>query len=1142
MSPEIEDAAQRSQALDPKRSFIVQAPAGSGKTELLTQRTLALLCTVQAPEEVVAITFTRKAAGEMRTRILQALSRAADGETPGAPHEKTTLDLAARVLERSRSLGWELESSPGRLRIQTIDSLCSGLVSRMPLLSSLGGQGRINDNPGEMYLQAARSTLAQLHNSSPDAGHWRESIRVLLRHLDNDHDKTCRLIAGMLPQREKWLRHLADPGNSRLQRQYLEQALTRAVEEELKEVSRLMPLEELPRIARLAGFAASNLQDEDQKSTLERLAGLDSLPGCNCRDHPAWLDLARFCLTKGGTIRRTADKSLGFPAPSGTRDPELKARLEEMKAQFKACMQTLACIPGLEMRLQEVRLLPGTTYSGSQWQTLEALFDVLRLAAACLQLEFQDQGSVDFTEITTRARQALGTDEDPTDLALVLDSRIQHLLMDEFQDTSISQYQLLLALTAGWTPGDGRTFFAVGDPMQSIYGFREAEVGLFLQARSQGLDHIPLEPLRLTVNFRSQAGIVDWANQAFPRVLPEVEDQMTGSVPYSGSHAFLPPLEDPAVQVHPFFDADFQPESSRIVSLVQQARQEDPGGTVAILVRSRPHLQAALPALRQSGLEYQAVEIDPLSRRPVIQDLCSLARALTHPGHNLAWLAVLRAPWCGLDLEDLAILAADKDAFIVNRIQDQDILSSLSPQGRRRLDRVREILLKFLQQRQRSGLRSQVESCWKALGGPDCLHSQSQRRDADVFFRLLQQRLEHSPHRVVDELENAVAGLYAGPDTSAGQDLQVMTIHKAKGLEFDTVIIPGLGRAPGSDENPLLVWMERTSPRGHTDLLMAPKTATGEDKDPVYAYIQRLMARKTSQEDGRLLYVACTRARKRLHLLGHTGLTEKGLPSKPAGGSLLESLWPAVKDEFERAAATPRDDADTREEHGASAGQTLYRLHQDWQPPRLPAGITTPSDSRPDPGQESIVFDWAGETIRLAGTCVHRWMLTMAEEGIHKWSVKKIRGLKSVFARQLMDLGMLEKSLEEGVDLVQQALENTLNHDTGRWILGPRQRARNEYALSGLDNGQAVAVSMDRTFVDDAGLRWIIDYKISRHSGKDVQRFLDQEQARYQERMQTYARLMQAAEPGPVELGLYFPLLMQWRHWPAGDYSKLQSR
>ena len=1134
MPPEIEDAAQRSEALDPGRSFIVQAPAGSGKTELLTQRTLALLGNVQAPEEVVAITFTRKAAGEMRTRILQALSRAARGETPGAQHEKTTLDLAGRVLDRSRNLGWELESSPGRLRIQTIDSLCSGLVSRMPLLSSLGGQGRISDNPGEMYLEAARSTVGQLQNNSTDARQWQESIRTLLRHLDNDHDKACRLIAGMLPQREKWLRHLADPGNSSLQRQRLEQALSRAVQEALDEVRHLMPREEIPRISRLAGFAAANLNDPDKMPALGRLAELDAVPGCRCQDHPAWLDLAQFCLTKGGTIRRSADKNLGFPAPSSTRDPGTRAMREEMKVQFKACMQALESTPGLEMRLQEVRLLPETTYSSSQWQTLKALFDVLRLAAGYLQLEFQDQGSVDFTEITSRAIQALGTDEKPTDLALVLDNRIQHLLMDEFQDTSLSQFQLLLALTAGWTPGDGRTFFAVGDPMQSIYGFREAEVALFLQARSLGLGHIPLEPLRLTVNFRSQAGIVNWANQAFLRVLPPVEDQMTGSVPYSGSHAFVPFLEGPAVQVHPFFDSDYLQESQLVASLVQQARHEDPQGSMAILVRSRPHLQAILPALRQSGLEYQAVEIDVLSRRPVIQDLCSLARALTHPGHNLAWLAVLRAPWCGLGLEDLEILAADKNAFILNRLQDKDLLSRLSPQGRKRLARTSEILLKFLQQRQRSGLRKQVESCWKALGGPDCLHSESQRRDADVFFRLLQQRLEHAPHRVVDELEHAVAGLFAGPDTSAGQDLQVMTIHKAKGLEFDTVIIPALGRPPGSDEHQLLVWMERTSPHGHTDLLMAPKTATGEVTDPVYAYIQRLIAQKTRHEDGRLLYVACTRARKRLHLLGHTGLTEKGHPSKPAKGSLLESLWPAVQEDFEQAAGSPPEDETNQKEDDSSAGRILYRLQPDWQPPRVPAGLEPPSGSQPEPRQESIIFDWAGETIRLAGTCVHRWMLIMAGEGINRWSIKRIRKLKPVFARQLRELGMLEKNLEDGVDMVQQALENTLNHDIGRWILGPRQRARNEYALSGLDNGQTVSVSMDRTFVDDAGLRWIMDYKISRHSGRDLQGFLDREQARYRDRMQTYARLMQAREPGPVELGLYFPLLMQWRHWTAG--------
>ncbi len=1126
---QVVDAQQRAAALDPTRSFIVQAPAGSGKTELLTQRTLALLQTVQAPEEVIAITFTRKAAGEMRARIMQALSRAAQGEHPRAEHERMTLDLAGRVLAQSRKHGWELESSPARLRIQTIDSLSSGLVSRMPLLSRLGGPGQISKDPEAMYMQAARTTVAELDRDSP----WTSSVQTLLRHLDNDLDKACDLIAGMLPQREQWLRHLADRSNRRLQKHRLEQALERAVEEALSEARELIPDQEAEQLLRLADFAASRLPDPEKVPGLGLCADLKDLPDCLSQELPVWLGLARLCLTGSGQLRKRADKNLGFPAPSSSKDPELKVRYQGMKEEFAACMQALSAIPGLEHRLNEIRFLPGPEYSQAQWTVLEALFDVLRLAAGHLHLVFQERGEVDFAEISSRAQMALGPPQEPTDLALVLDHAVQHLLMDEFQDTSISQFLLLQSLTAGWTPGDGRTFFAVGDPMQSIYSFREAEVGLFLRARESGLGHIPLHPLTLSVNFRSQAGIVDWVNQAFPQVLPEEEDPLTGSVPYSPAHAFLPRSEPPAVCVHPFFDPDPGPEARTVISLIQEASQRDPQGTTAVLVRSRPHLQAIMPELRRAGLRFQAVDIDPLSQRPAIQDLCSLAKALRHPGHNLAWLAVLRAPWCGLDLEDLHLLAGDADSpSVLSQILDDGAAGRLSRPGQNRLGRVKTVLAHALEQRDRAGVRRQVESCWLALGGPDCLHDDSERQDAEIFFRLLQERFESAPDELTDELDQAVDRLFAQPDTQADQSLQVMTMHKAKGLEFDTVILPGMGRTPRPDERQILAWLERSGKDGRSDLLLAPRTGTGEEADPVYNYIQRLNQQKSRHEDGRLLYVAATRARKRLHILGHTSLNEDGRPRQPGARSLLAALWPAVREEFEHQAGLDRD-PDPEPEHRSQQppSQVLTRLTPNWQPPELPAGLKPSVPLKSDPEHQDLAFDWAGEVVRCAGTCVHGWLLVVARQGLDAWDASRVQGLRPVFARQLSDLGMLQSDLEQGVELVEEALINTLAHHVGRWILAPRQEAGNEYALSGLDQGRVTSVVMDRTFVDEKGNRWIIDYKTSRHEGTDLEAFLEQERVRYQGQMATYARLMQARDPRPIRVGLYFPLLSGWLEW-----------
>ncbi|MFP4284678.1 MAG: UvrD-helicase domain-containing protein [Desulfovermiculus sp.] len=1128
MPSPVADARQRSAALDPQRSFIVQAPAGSGKTELLTQRTLALLSTVQAPEEVIAITFTRKAAAEMRSRIVSALHRAAAGEQPQADHEQTTFDLAGQVLSQSARLGWDLPSFPARLRIQTIDSLCSGLVSRMPVLSRLGGQSRISDNPDQLYMLAAQATVAELESVSPMS----PAVRTLLAHLDNDVDKTIRLISGMLPQREQWLRHLADPDNRRVQRPHLESALDRAVKQTLAEVRAKLPALAGESLLRLIRFALTRLPDPDKPPGLHLCADLDSLPQAASSCLSQWQGLVRFCLTDGRTIRKQANKNLGFPPPSGSKDPETKALLQEMKEEFSACMQALSSVPGLEARLAEVLTLPHPEYTPEQWSVLEALFDVLRLAVGHLHLAFQDQGEVDFAEITARARQALGSPQEPTDLALILDNRIQHLLIDEFQDTSISQILLLQALTAGWTPGDGRTFFAVGDPMQSIYGFREAEVGLFLQARQQGLGDIPLTPLTLSVNFRSQSEIVDWVNQAFPLVLPQTEDPLTGSVPYSPSQAFLPPDSSPAVSIHPFFDDGYKPEAETVLALIQESKQKYPDQVIAVLVRSRPHLQAIIPALNRAGLSFQAQDIDPLSQRPVIQDLCALTKAPRHPGHNLAWLAVLRAPWSGLELADLALISPDKDQeAILTRLQESEVISKLSPQAQASLDRLLPILHHAVLHRDRTGVRRQVEACWQALGGPDCLHSVRDRQDAEAFFSLLQERFDPAPHTVTDELDAAVNRLYSSADTRADSGLQIMTIHKAKGLEFDTVILPGLGRAPRPDEQQLLAWLERSGPDGRSDLLLAPRTGTGEGKDPIYAYIRHLTQSKSRHEDGRLLYVAATRAKKCLHLLGHTTRNEKGL-RPPASGSLLSALWPAVQEEFEQASGKlSRYESSRKDSNLASPDQILRRLSSDWQPPQFAPGLSPAPPGEVDQEEEDIVFDWAGEAVRCAGTCVHGWLLIMARQGLKEWDVQKVHSLRHIFALQLSWLGVREPDIEQSTDLVQEALGNTLGQNLGRWILASRPQVENEYALSGLVRGRLVSVVIDRTFVDKNGTRWIIDYKTSRHEGKDVQGFLDREKLRYQGQMETYARLFQAREQRPIRLGLYFPLLSGWREW-----------
>src|SRR5699024_1043346 len=141
--------------------------------------------------------------------------------------------------------------------------------------------------------------------------------------------------------------------------------------------------------------------------------------------------------------------------------------------------------------------------------------------------------------------------------------------------------------------------------------------------------------------------------QSFQQILPAAEQRAIGAVPYSPSHAFHHPLSENAVQVHPLFGRGLAEEAERVAYLVQKARQADPSSTIALLVRSRGHLAEIVPLLRRAKLRFRALEIEPLGSRPVVQDLLALTKALFHLADRLSWLAVLRAPWCGLTLADL---------------------------------------------------------------------------------------------------------------------------------------------------------------------------------------------------------------------------------------------------------------------------------------------------------------------------------------------------------------------------------------------------------------------------------------------------------------------------------------------------------
>lgn len=1117
--PPIPDAAARARALAPEQSFIVQAPAGSGKTELLTQRVLRLLAVVEQPEEILAMTFTRKAAAEMRQRILSAL-QAARGDEPEAAHKRLTWQLGRAALARDAAKGWDLLHSPARLRVLTIDGLCATLTRQMPLLSQLGANPDTVPDARPLYLEAARHALDALED--PQDG---VAVGHLLRHLENHREKAAGLIADLLARREQWLGQLLGHNS----REVLEAALADCVQEQLDSLSRQLPTDLACSLAALAHYAHEQRAAFNKKTApLAAWADRTAPPTAKVDDLAAWQGLAELCLTGSGGLRARLTVSEGFPGKTQGKDqPDRLALFLQRQDEMKDCLAALADNPALIALLQTARGLPAPHFAANQWAVLEALVQVLLRAAAELKLVFASHGQVDFGEVHARALLALGSDDAPTDLALALDYRLRHILVDEFQDTSSGQYQLLEKLTAGWQADDGRTLFVVGDPMQSIYAFRQAEVGLYLKARSAGIGQIPLQALRLTVNFRSRQGIVDWVNQRFPAILPTQEDHTTGAVSYSPSAPHQGPGDGPAVQLHTHAERDDRAEAAAVLTVIRQVRAQQPEGSIAVLARGRAHLAEIARALKQAGIAYRAVDVDRLGQQPVVQDLHSLCRALRHPADRVAWLSLLRSPMVGLQLADLLILADNRQQTLWSQLNDSTLHDQLSSDGKTRLGRVLPVLQATLAEYRRRPLRDWVLGCWQALGGQAVLPDNAAMVAAEAYLDLLAEHDQGGELKDPMAFEDALDSLFAPADTQADESLQLMTMHKSKGLEFDTVILPGLGRPPRREDKPLITWLERPRTDGDTQVLIAPVKPARDDQDAVFDFIWSLNKQKQTLETARLLYVAATRAKQQLHLFGHVSFAKDSDQPRPAANSLLATLWPAVAEQF--ADLTPPPPTSTAEQRPLPR---LSRLPADWQAPAIHAPLT--GSSQPvHGGSEAIPFDWAGETARHIGTLVHRYLERIGREGLVGWDDARIDLLLPAFRAGLADLSVPEDALTDAAARVTTALKRTLSDQRGRWILDDHAEARCEWALSQAGPYGITHVVIDRSFVDTDGVRWIIDYKTGSHAERDLDAFLDQEQARYAGQMANYANAVSAIDKRPIRLALYNPLLGGWRDWTA---------
>jgi len=1095
------DQAARAQALDTAQSFLVQAPAGSGKTELLTDRILALLSVVQRPEEIVALTFTRKAATEMHERVLSKL-RAALAPPPQECFRRHSWELARAALCRDTEQGWQLLQQPARLGIRTLDAYCASLVRTMPWLSALGGMPQVADDAKLHYQAAARATLAMVDEEP--------AVATLLAHLDVNLRAAESLIATMLESRDQWLPLLQQGEDV----QALVDHLHAAVQHDLHSLAQAMPPLWASNIGQALRHAAQTLAESEPAHPVCALADWDGQPfPADPAALPHWKALAYALLSDKNLPRKTVNRKQGFVPDSPYKLP------------FVQWLTGLSPDEPWIALLGHARTLPAG-YDEAQLDTLRVLLHVLRLAAAQLLLRFGAQGEVDFIEVAQRAAYALGHVDDPSDLLLKLDARVQHILVDEFQDTSQTQIDLLLKLTAGWQPGDGRTLFLVGDPMQSIYRFRKAEVGWFLRVKAQGLGALSLTSLTLHTNFRSRAGVVDWVNTVFQPLFPAHDNAMLGAIRYTPSQAFQREDKAAAVQWHPVWvgqedtasdraqadPAEGSAEQALLVALARDAltRHPDSAHPVAILVRARTHVRGVTRYLAQAGLPWRAVDLEPLHQRQVVSDLVQLIRALSHAGDRLAWLSLLRSPLCGLRLTSLYAIAGEDHTTTVPallyRWLQRGGYGGLASDEAQRLQHAAAVLLDTRNAAGAIPFAAWVAQCWRRLGGALAYPDAQDQADVAQVLRLVE-TLAPFGNLDVAVFESRLETLYAASN-GAQSAVEVMTIHKSKGLEFDTVILAGLHRPPRSDQAPL-VYFEHNEGA----LLLGPIAQRYGDPapDPVSVYLGQRERQRSRYEEDRVLYVAATRARDTLHLVSEVRVDTAGNPCPPASGSPLARLWDALQTPPPEMLPTVPVRAQTPQP------RLLARLPLDaLNPAAVP--VLTPVKQ---------VWRWqADESVldRLTGIVAHSWLERLGGEDLAVWDAAHVGQQAGVVRRQLSRSGLPAGLLDAGVQIVIETLLGALGSTRGRWLLGLAQ-ARREWEL--LDSTGRVSI-IDLAVHDAQG--WlVVDYKTGVPSpGEAHEDFEARMRGRYQEQLLRYCAQVHALDGRPVRGALYFPRANLW--------------
>lgn len=883
-------------ASDPRSSAWVKANAGAGKTYVLAQRVLRLLLAGTDPSRLLCITYTKAAASEMANRVFDWLAGwvvADDGSLAAEIEKVTGRGPTPEEALRARRLFAAAVETPGGLKIQTIHAFCERLLQQFPFEASVtAGFTVLDERAAAELLATARAEV--LTRAGAD-GRIETALFALAARLSDS--ALAGLTADLVGRRGDlldWLQGSAD----------LEDALDRLGialgvppgETEERLVAEMLEGPVIPRSEWAAVAAWMREGSSSDRKCGDRLAEAAATPG------PAALEayLGVFLTREGGARKSVVTKTLA------AGEPDLSARLEAERDRLAALMPRLTAA-----RLHDLNRALFTFADAviQRYQSLKAL-----------------RGLLDFDDLVERTAMLLSR----TDAAWVLyklDGGIDHILVDEAQDTSPRQWEIVDRMAGEFFAGDSarrsdRTIFAVGDVKQSIYSFQGAEPARFAAMRRRferaaTAAGKPFSPVPLQLSFRSTPAILAAVDRVFAS-----EPAATGLVFADDREAVIheavrrgePGLVEiwPVVEPEPLapvtpWDAPLDAEraespASRLAGRIARTirgwldREERieatgepirPGDVMILLARRKPFAEPMIRALKAQGIPVAGADRLVLTDHIAVMDLAAVGRFALMPEDDLTLAVLLKSPLIGLDEDALMRLAAGRRGSLWRALDE-------AAEADAGLARIRARLADW---RSRAGFQRPYEFYARILGADRGREAFDARLGAEAFeaideflnLALAYERAE------TPSLPGFLAWLEAAPteikrDMDKGrEEVRVMTVHGAKGLEAPIVFLPDCARATGGrGVGPLFRFGEEPG----APLVWAPSKA---EDCAASAKLRAEAERARSEETNRLLYVAMTRARDRLYVAGFRTSDRKN--SAPVWHDLISTaLDPLLSD------------------------------------------------------------------------------------------------------------------------------------------------------------------------------------------------------------------------------------------------------